>query len=422
MNFLNYMYIKRILAHLGGSIIPVWIASLFFITGCENSPTQLGQQYLPGDTLYTKVLDSQKDTMAINTNSFVHYVNTVTSSRIFMGNYQGYSSLSFMRFKDLANSYDSCTVLSAKLYLNYANYSFYDSTGNNAFNIYPVVDTVNYDTITYNSFSNNLIGTQIVGSYSGNPTYNAKLILPLDTGMVRKWLLLSANSNYPYYNYGIAFKPTAAATNIKGFFSYINGADSVKPVLEIVVLRKDLQIDSIRHNYSEAVSFTTNTGTVPNDRFIIQPGYSYWTKMNFDISKVPSNVTINNATLTFYLDKSSSTISTGNDGRVRFAMLTDSSSMATDGYYYYTSSSDSVTYNIYLNQIFQRWNFSVSNNLGVLLNYIYDGTGIDRYVFYSSTYSDISKRPRLVIRYTPRDNMQKNGDIKNTPKQKITND
>lgn len=394
--------------------------SLFVISGCENSPTNLGQQYLPGDdTLFTKILDSQIDTMAINSRIALHYVNTYSSTRLLVGNYQSYQSFSFLKFVDFPTTYDSCTVLSAKMYLTYGNYSFYDSNGVTAFNVYRVIDTVAYDTITYNGYRSSLVGSTVLGSYSGNPQNYAKIEVPLDPATVREWLLLNANAQYPYTNFGIALVPQGSATNIKGFYNYFSAADSLKPVLKAIVL-KNQQQDTLTMAYTVSVNFGTYNGSAfPNDRFIIQPGVSYWSVLNFDLRKLPSNVTINEAQLTFTLDKGSSSIAAGSDGRVRFALLTDTSTLATDGYYYYTTTTDSVTYTIYLNQILQRWNFNISPNLGVLLNYIYDGLGMDKYVFFGPNYSDVSKRPRLKIRYTPRDNPIKNQELQ---KHNITNE
>jgi hypothetical protein len=50
----------------------------------------------------------------------------------------------------------------------------------------------------------------------------------------------------------------------------------------------------------------------------------------------------------------------------------------------------------------QKWNYGTEANLGILIKNIYDYSNLDRYVFYGPDYSDVSKRPRVIIRYTIR--------------------
>ncbi len=380
---------------LGLSIIGFW--------GCEQEPNDLGLNFLPGnDTLGTVVLNSETDTMQISALSFLEYINTYPSYFSLIGLYQNYESKFLLKFKDITSNYDSCTVLSANVYLTYNNYYFQDSLGITSFNIYPLTDTITFSTITYDKFNNSYIGTDLLGSYTGTLSDTTTIGIPIDTSIVRKWLWKAANSNYPYENNGIAFVPTTLSTSIKGFYSSLILTDSIKPYITAVV-QKGTKIDTIKLSSSESVTLSNVTNIlIPQDRFILNTGISYRSILKFDLGKLPQNVTINEAYLEFKLDESNSFIKNRSDSRIAFSRVTDTTgNIQTDGILFFTSKKDSITYTIRMQYIFQKWNMGAPN-YGVLLNYVYDYQGLDKYAFYSQSILDATKRPLLIIRYTPR--------------------
>lgn len=387
---------KRIL------IITSFFISMLFL-GCEQEPNDLGLNFLPGnDTLGTKVLNSETDTIEITSSSFLQYINTYSSYFSLVGKYQNYESKFLLKFKDITSNYDSCSVLSATLNLTYNNYYFQDSTGITSFDIYPLTDTITFSSITYDKFNNSYIGTDLLGSYTGTLTDTTTINIPFDTSIVRKWLWKAANSNYNYENYGMIINPNSSSTAIKGFYSSLILTDSLRPRIKAIV-QKGTKIDTIVLNSSESVTLSNVINiTIPQDRFILNTGISYRSILKFDLTKLPEKVTINDAYLEFKLDNTNSYIKNTADSRIAFSRITDTvGSVQTDGILFFTSKKDSVTYTIRMQYIFQKWNIGAPN-YGVLLNYVYDYQGIDKYAFYSQSIMDATKRPLLIIRYTPR--------------------
>ncbi len=274
--------------------------------------------------------------------------------------------------------------------------------GITSFNIYPLLDTITFSGITYDKFNNSSIGTNLLGNYTGTLSDTTTITIPFDTTIVKQWLWKSANSNYPFENYGVAFVPNPSSTAIKGFYTSLIQTDSIKPFIKAVV-QKGSKIDTIVLNSSESVSLSNVTNIlIPQDRFILNTGISYRSILKFNLSKLPSKVTINDAYLELKMDPSNSFIKNYADSRIAFSRITDTTgSVQTDGILFFTSKKDSITYTIRLQYIFQKWNMGATN-YGVLLNYVYDYQGIDKYAFYSQSITDASKRPLLIIRYTPR--------------------
>jgi len=137
---------------------------------------------------------------------------------LLIGKYQSYESRSVLKFNSLPTTYDSAFVISAQLKLTYNDYYFRDSLGITSFNIYSLTDTTTLSALTYDVLTPALIGSNMIGVYSGTPVDSVKISIPIDTFTVRTWLKAAANSSSTYKNNGIVFIPNASSSTIKSFF------------------------------------------------------------------------------------------------------------------------------------------------------------------------------------------------------------
>ncbi len=385
-------------------ILILILISTFFMSGCNNNPNDLGLNYISSDTLGTLILDSQKDTMNITNKNFLKYVNTSSSFNMMVGNYQNYNSKALLRFNSITADFDSSSILSATLYLRYNGYAFSDSNGITSFNIYKINSDYDFDTVTYDQFSSSDIGTTLLGSYSGTPHDTVKIAIPFNNQTIKDWLESAADTNYTVKNYGIILVPNSNSNNIKAFYTYGSGDVNNIPTIVAIVTKYGV-VDTLTFNTTKSVSLNyAPTTLMTNDRIFLQNGVAFRDVMKFDLTKLSSKVIINQALITLSLDRANSFISNslGSDAKLLANMITDSVALTNDGINFYSIQPDSNTYTINVTPIFQKWNYGVSPNFGILIRNIYDYTNLDKFVFYSGNYSDASKRPKLRIRYTIR--------------------
>jgi len=382
------------------------IFSIPFFNGCENNLSDEGIGYISGDTLGTLILDSQADTMQINSNNFIKYINTSISANMLVGKYSNYESKTLLRFTGISSEYDSATVLSAKLNLRYNKTFYEDSLGVTSFNIYKLNTYYDYTTLTYDAFNNSSIGSNILGTYTGTPTDTSLISLTLDNQTVKDWLMYAYDTNYANKNYGIVLLSNANSSTIKAFCSPNYSLYSeFTPSVTVVLMETSGTQDTITLSSSEFVSlnYVPQINSIP-ERIIMQNGIATKDILKFDLSKLPGKVIINQATLEMKIDWANSFYSKSSyaptDTRLIYKLLTDTSTLTNDGIIYYSFQPDSNTYLAYINIAVQKWNYGSSPNLGIVLSNIYEYTNLDRYVFYGTDYSDVSKRPRLKIRYT----------------------
>ncbi len=381
-------------------VFPLIMTSVIII-GCENNPNDVGITFIsPDDTLSTRVLDS----IPITNNNYKYYINTSNSPAIFVGNFQSYTSKSMLKFTNINPDLDSSVIVSAQLTLKYNDYFFQNETGLTSFNIYQMTSDFNYATVTYDSVSPADYGNISQGTYTGSPVDSQQINITLNNQLAKDWFEYAADNNYAVKNYGIILLPNSSSNTIKGFFSFNNITDVIP--FATIIYTKNGTLDTVTLNTTQYVTLSDAPASIiPADRFVLQSGIAYRNILNFDLSKLPDNVIINNVVLTFTLDSKNSFISPNTDKRVVIGQVTDSvtkdDSLFTDVF-----QSDSITYSLSstsLNAMFQRWNSNVLTNLGISMKNYFETQNLDDFVFYSPNATEVLYRPRVRITYTLRD-------------------
>lgn len=371
---------------------------------CEENPNDLGLTFITSDTTTTRYLDSELDTMQITSVNYKKYINNSTASAFFVGMYNGYVSKPLLKFSNIGPEFDSATVLSAILTMRYNNYAFKDSNGTIAFNVNKVLTNLNYSTITWDSVNSSNIGTKSLGTYSGSPTDTQTISVKLDNNFVKDWLEYAADTNYVNKNYGFMLSPEMSSTSIKGFYSFDNSAEVI-PTVQIIISKLG-DVDTLNLITSQYVTLTDAPSTIiPPERFVLQNGIAYRNILAFDLSKLPDNVIINNATLTFSIDNALTFTGPNPDRSVVVGMVLDSVTRIDSLFTTVALTSDSVVFTLssaVFNGFVQRWNLGAIPQMGLSMKNVNESENLDYFVFYSPQASDISRRPRMRITYSLR--------------------
>ena len=243
---------------------------------CENNPNDLGLEFILSDTLNTKLLDSNKDSLLITSNNYKKFINTYLSSYFMVGKYQGYESRALLKTVNVSNSYAGATILSASLKFNYAKYAYQDSNGTVSFGVYPLNSNYNFSTITIDSVNSVGIGSNLIGSYTGMPGDTGSIFIPFDNTVAKNWLEYAADTNYAGKNYGIAFIPNSASNTIKGFGGYLQNALSPNLVPKVVIIaNKNNKTDTLTYDLQTITQSNVLMPVFYPDRLVVQNGISF---------------------------------------------------------------------------------------------------------------------------------------------------
>ncbi|KAA0211538.1 DNRLRE domain-containing protein [Ignavibacteria bacterium CHB1] len=379
----------------------IGITILVSIQSCEEVPTDIGSGFIsPDDTLNVKVLDSETDTIPLLATQYKKAFSNFISPFILIGKTAGVESSGLLRFNNLPSTYQGVTVNSAKLFLKYVNYYYTDSAGTLDFNIYKLTQDFSFATVTRDSINSGSYNPAPVGNYSGTPVDSVTVSINLDNNMVKDWLEFAADPNYHEPNYGMIFIPNSASTTIKGFGS--TNANTIETPYVEIALTLNGQNDTITLNTTESNFITDgDISSLPSDRITLQSGVSIQNFFRFNLSKLPSNVIVNEARLEMYLDTTSSYYFSVSEKRIVANLITDSTTLE-DTLSIINSEIQGNKYILQFNPFVQFWANGTFENKGIALSTLSKRLNIDKFVFYSPTYSDVSKRPRLRITYTIR--------------------
>lgn len=381
-----------------------------YTIGCADDPSSLGLNFIPpGETTGVRIFDSYIDTMPITSLNHRYYVNTSGSKNLMVGKSGNYESKALIQFGGFDDTHDSATVISAKMYLKYKNYYFpttiSDSLGQIAFDVYKILQSLNFSTITNDSVSGTSFGNISQGSFIGIPTADSQEVeISLNTSMVKDWLEYAADTSYSTKNYGVVLSPNNSSASIKGFYSTHNDA-VVKPRLEVIFTKNNVT-DTISTSTSSTISLSNTSFTPSTETFNLQAGVSFVQQMSFDMSHIPSTATINDVQLYLTLDSANSNFSMQSVYKILAQFINDSAGLKTDLFTFNGTPAGNGQYMMRLVAIgapspFARW-LSGTSNYGLLLFAGNQTLNLDRYVFFKETASDPLKRPRVIIKYTPR--------------------
>jgi hypothetical protein len=371
---------------------------------CADEPTSLGLKFLPSnETTGVRIFDSYLDSMAMLSYNKINRVNTYTSGFVIVGQSGTYNSKALVKFSGFPDSLSNATVNSAVLQLRYRNYYFpvsmQDSLGQISFDVYTVLQDLDYGNVTLNNISSSTFGTVSKGTYTGSPTADSQAVnITLDNNLARDWLKYAANPNYMPKNFGIVLSPNAMSNVLKGFYTFFSNPD-FRPKITIIYTLNS-HTDTLVNNISETLFFADAGLTPPPGEFYIQAGISYNRVMRFDLSKIPKTATINDVQLYLYLDSSNSELTRETIYGLNAAYINDSTNITNDTFAFHTIGSKSV-FMFRIITPFQRWLIG-ETNYGIVINPSNQTANLDLFAFYDINASNPNKRPKVVIYYTPR--------------------
>lgn len=203
----------------------------------------------------------------------------------------------------------------------------------------------------------------------------------------------------------IRFDPTESVDLLKRFYSCDYATTSLRPTLRII--SKYRGVVDTTYDYSAHDVFIVNSTGLPADssQFLYTGrGYAYHSLLDFDISEIPENATVNRARLKLVFAEETSILGMDPDINIRLYPVTDwpdrpedvSIDSTTTGA---TSSTIEDTITVELRGKVQEWTAQLDANYGVFIRALNEGDDVSRMVFYGPP-ADSLVRPKLIIDYT----------------------
>jgi len=392
------LVIKKIFRYL----IP--FVALFLIIGCNDDPTDLGVDLLEQDGVEVLKLNSYTDSLQQYSYDFNDAVVLGGATHILLGKAENITSHILMKFVfSIPDSIKSelekrnLTVIESYIELT-KSYRFGDSSAYFDYGVYEVKESWSSSSFTSDSFATLNYGN-IDLSFQREIDNDSVYSFRLDTTLVSSWLQNYADTNIASNN-GVLLSSAIGTQKVLGFTAFnVDGEND--PRLRIVVQKPGEYIDTLIGYISSDLSIVLGErANVGSENLVIQSSLVTEVKLLFDLSKIPDNVVINSAILTFTVDTIKTKIgSNANVNKLYVQLLTDSvkNEVSKDYNYILTRSGSSISGSI--TNIVRAWNNDVENQ-GFLVKSATELYGVDIFAFRGSNAPDLSERPKLEIVYS----------------------
>lgn len=383
-------------------VVPVFLIT--FIIGCNDSPSDLGSEFVNQDGIEVKKIDSSIDTVSQFSTNFKRVINLGSSDHLLIGKAENVVANTLLKFvfvvpdsikNEIKNN--SISVLDSYIELT-KDYRFGDSASVFDYGVYKITSswsssTFNADSFATLSFDNFDLSSQ--RSTTNDTTYS----FHLDTTITSMWLKNYADTTIGSNN-GILLSPTSNSDKILGFTAFnVSGIND--PILRIVINKtgwaeRDTLIGVIASDISVVTGQIKNTG--PNN-LTIQSSLTSEAKLFFDLSVLPSDCVVNSAILTFTIDTIETITGTNFSNSLRASLLSDSSKNEVNNNFSFTLKRNANTFAGDITNMIRAWKNNTENK-GMLIRASSEFRGVEIFAIKGSNAVSLSDRPKLEIFYS----------------------
>jgi hypothetical protein len=379
------------------------LITIFILIGCNDSPTDLGVEFVSQDGVEVFKLDSSVDSIPQQSNHFKKVINLGSSDHLLVGKAENVDAKAMLRFvllipdtikAELENR--TLTVIDSYVELT-KDYSFGDSAALFDYQVKKINESWSASTFTADSFltlSYDNIDLSSNRTSLNDTTYSFNL----DTALTSSWLQNYVDSSVAS-NYGILLDPAVNSQKVLGFTAFnVNGIDD--PRLRIVVQKPGAYIDTligyIAADISVVLGEVQNTVT---ENLYLQTSLTSEVKLFFDVSVLPEDCVINSAKLTLTVDTLQTKTGSNFSNSLRVFLFSDSAKKEINTSYLYPLNRSGALFTGNLTDIVRAWKNNVDNQ-GMLIKATSELRGVEIFSVKGSNAADISQRPKLEIVYS----------------------
>ncbi|GMU85416.1 MAG: hypothetical protein AMXMBFR48_06580 [Ignavibacteriales bacterium] len=378
------------------------LLAMLIITGCGDDPSSVGSGLIP-DKITIKDFDSELDSVNKSSGSFRKVVSLNGASFFLAGRADGITASSLIRFDfsifpyktDLKN--DSLIIRSAKVRLT-PFYFYGDTSSHVPLEAYKVYNNWSSGSLNNDSIPDLIVPRENLIVPGSQTSSDSAYTFNLQNSIVKEWLY-SVSDTTGFVNNGLMITGAAGGTRIAGFRSFSTD-EYIIPSIELVLEKTGSYVDTVIYFLLEDIHVVEGGAlTLPADRLLVRSGFVDFSKLYFDLSKLPAGAIINKAVLTLHVDTVNTKTGDNIENLLYAYFMSDSLANKYETITASQLSRAGATYTGEVTSIITRMLFQ-NNNQGIALTPGSLSDGVERFVLYSTTHPDPLLRPRLQIYYS----------------------
>lgn len=402
-------------------------ASLAIMSSCNEQPTSVGYSLLY-DTVNIQTLSSTNKPIYQGAQSYYQPLSIINIGKNLVGKSGDYEAVTIYRFglttiPDSALDLTESDIIATKLHIQPSHYAFGDTSEGSSlsFGVYPVLMHyglgATWDSIAKPGFFSSRRLGEFEGSIIRSDTLINEIMIDLDNSYFMDMLYRRLDSALFFENLGVGLVPDAGKCDFVQQFeaSLFGQPEKENSYLEILYSKVEGRVDTLRMYSMNDMTYIKPLEYDP-EQIMIQNGASMRTWLYFDVGEIPKFAAVHYAELILSVDESKTQI--GNFGYDQGAYAV---------YYLDTNDLDSPSNRVYrgyfhdqemtyrfptLAPAVEIWarrgepgTLSLTSLFESQNDYLDEYTQIDKIAFRGADDPDPSKRPRLRIIYSEREDI-----------------
>jgi len=378
------------------------LLTALFIISCSDAPTSIGVNLLGDDIIGFKTINSVDDSISQTSTYYHETIGLGSSDMLLLGTAKDVEASTLIKFSTALDdsisssiNNDSINVTSAVIQLHRI-YAFGDTLAPFDFSVHKVNSEW-----TSNFTEDSLSGLQ----YDAEDVSTQKEItdtvtnITISNELVLEWLKSAADTNLPAQN-GIYLIPAQGLNHIIGYQALTSNYTDY-PTIYAVIEKPGVYIDTLIFYGSFDVSIVKgNLPSLSSENLALRSGYAIFSRLFFNMPKLPNDAVINDAELTLNIDTLETVVGTNYYNAVDAYFSLDS----TNG--------DSISSYVSLTRVGSQFTGSITgfvrewvkgNNNGLILTTASTLDGVELFAIKGSSSANLNDRPLLKITYTAKE-------------------
>ena len=387
--------------------IVFFISLLLVVFACNDEPTAVGDALIPNtDRIELKKIDSYN-------NSFNQSFSTFqkdslffgASNRVLLGSYKNLSIDMLLGFgilfpDSLKESINKNEVVLKSSWIEMRPNYWIGDKSHLEFSVKEI--NQNWSSSNFNQDTLNAVKASLGDDILIKDSYSfsdSLIKFSIDEQVVNKWVKQVAENTFALNN-GLYFTPVSK-TGIVGFQAIARFISSSFVTLNMVLEKPGVYVDTIKAVQSKDLHIVNKTEPEKNENsLILQSSSSIRGKLWFDVSSVPTDVVLNKATLSLYIDEQHTFQGKPKTDSVVVSFFENKNqNLVKKEFGISVLFNKDNTYSGDIRQFVQRW-INGENNEGMEIKLSDEDRSANTIAFFKSDYQVDSLRPRLTIFYT----------------------
>lgn len=371
------------------------------VTGCADKPKAIGGALIPpADTFTEATVFASSDTTYQTP-----IVNGYASSNLAGKLPTGEEFITLLDFypTSIADSLKGAKIDTAEIRLT-VNYRMLPAAPPMTFHLYELQQSFSEGTFTADSLQLSSIGSAVLGTFTDSMNYAQQVVARIDTNIARRWAEDFLDTTKPDFH-GFALR-MPANSGVIGFIPF-NLLSSVGPSL-VIKYTKNEKLDSLTFTSGQDTYVGTYATTPSFADVEVRGGVGVRSKLKFNVRLFAGNPIVARSVLTLTVDTTLSLYSGYTQDSLVAVLALPGPNIDTSNASYFaygtkkSTAGSSPIYEFPITEISQRWINNLSVNEGVTIRWVAENSSSERIVFFSQTEPDSTKRPKLKILYSER--------------------